>query len=98
MTREIFEESGIRVADVKYYMTQPWPYPSSLMIGCSAVAINEDIVVDRTELEEARWFDRDELALMHKRKHPDGLFAAHPFAIAHHLIGQWLHGAKAGGA
>ncbi|MEO8322145.1 MAG: NAD(+) diphosphatase, partial [Bradyrhizobium sp.] len=90
--REILEESGIRVTDVNYYMTQPWPYPSSLMIGCTARAISEDIVVDRIELEDARWFDRDELTLMHKRQHPDGLFAAHPFAIAHHLIGQWLHG------
>jgi len=96
--REIFEESGIRVTDVNYYMTQPWPYPSSLMIGCTARATNEDIVVDRVELEDARWFDRAELALMHKRQHPDGLFAAHPFAIAHHLIGQWLHGGTDGGA
>jgi NAD+ diphosphatase len=96
--REIFEESGIRVTDVNYYMTQPWPYPSSLMIGCSARAINEDIVVDRTELEDARWFDRAELALMHRRQHPDGLFAAHPFAIAHHLIGHWLHGGATAGA
>jgi len=96
--REIFEESGIRVTDVNYYMTQPWPYPSSLMIGCTARATTEDIVVDRKELEDARWFDRAELALMHKRQHPDGLFAAHPFAIAHHLIGQWLHGGTAGAA
>jgi NTP pyrophosphohydrolases containing a Zn-finger, probably nucleic-acid-binding len=96
--REILEESGIRVTDVNYYMTQPWPYPSSLMIGCTARAINEDIVVDRVELEDARWFDRSELALMHKRQHPDGLFAAHPFAIAHHLIGQWLHGGGNNGA
>ena len=59
--REIFEESGIRCTDVNYYMTQPWPYPSSLMIGCTARATNEDIVVDRTELEDARWFDRDEV-------------------------------------
>ena len=59
--REIFEESGIRCTDVNYYMTQPWPYPSSLMIGCTARAINEDIVVDRTELEDARWFDRAEV-------------------------------------
>src|SRR6202045_4151826 len=56
--REIFEESGIHCADVNYYMSQPWPYPSSLMIGCTARATNEDIVVDRTELEDARWFDR----------------------------------------
>jgi len=96
--REILEESGIHVTDVNYYMTQPWPYPSSLMIGCSARATNEDIVVDRTELEDARWFDRAELALMHKRQHPDGLFAAHPFAIAHHLIGHWLHGGETAGA
>ena len=61
--REIFEESGIRCTDVNYYMTQPWPYPSSLMIGCTARATNEDIVVDHTELEDARWFDRAEVDL-----------------------------------
>ncbi len=90
--REIFEESGIRCTDVSYYMTQPWPYPSSLMIGCTARATNEAIVVDRAELEDARWFDRDEAALMIARKHPDGLAGPHPFAIAHHLVGRWVHG------
>jgi NAD+ diphosphatase len=88
--REIFEESGIRCADVNYYMTQPWPYPSSLMIGCTARATSEDIVVDRAELEDARWFPRNEAALMLKREHPDGLTGPHPFAIAHHLVGRWL--------
>jgi NAD+ diphosphatase len=88
--REVFEESGIRCTDVGYYMTQPWPYPSSLMIGCTARATNEDIVVDRTELEDARWFTRDEAQLMITRKHPDGLAGPHPFAIAHHLLGRWL--------
>jgi NAD+ diphosphatase len=90
--REIFEESGIRCTDVNYYMTQPWPYPSSLMIGCTARANSEDIVVDRTELEDARWFDRAEASLMIRRQHPDGLAGPHPFAIAHHLLGRWLHG------
>ena len=89
--REIFEESGIRCTDVNYYMTQPWPYPSSLMIGCTARATSEDIVVDRAELEDARWFDRAEATLMIKRQHPDGLAGPHPFAIAHHLLGRWLH-------
>lgn len=89
--REIFEESGIRCTDVNYYMTQPWPYPSSLMIGCTARATSEDIVVDHSELEDARWFDRDEAALMIKRQHPDGLAGPHPFAIAHHLLGRWVH-------
>jgi NAD+ diphosphatase len=90
--REILEESGIHCTDVTYYMTQPWPYPSSLMIGCSARATSDEIVVDKTELEDARWFSRDEVTLMHSRTHPDGMFAAHPFAIAHHLIGRWVHG------
>jgi NAD+ diphosphatase len=90
--REILEESGIRCTDVSYYMTQPWPYPSSLMIGCSARALNEDIVVDRTELEDARWFDRDEARLMITGKHPDGLAGPPSFAIAHHLLGRWVHG------
>src|SRR5436305_4582205 len=89
--REIFEESGIRCTDVTYYMTQPWPYPSSLMIGCSARAVSEDIVVDRSELEDARWFTREEAALMLPRAHPDGLAGPHPFAIAHHLLGRWVH-------
>jgi NAD+ diphosphatase len=89
--REVFEEAGIRCTDVNYYMTQPWPYPSSLMIGCTARATNEEIVVDRTELEDARWFDRDEARLMIMRKHPDGLAGPHPFAIAHHLLGRWVH-------
>jgi NAD+ diphosphatase len=96
--REIFEESGIRCTDVNYYMTQPWPYPSSLMIGCTARATSEDIVVDRTELEDARWFDRAEATLMIKRQHPDGLAGPHPFAIAHHLLGRWLHGGSDAGA
>jgi NAD+ diphosphatase len=90
--REIFEESGIHCTDVSYYMTQPWPYPSSLMIGCTARALNEEIVVDRTELEDARWFNRDEARLMITRKHPDGLAGPHPFAIAHHLVGRWVNG------
>jgi NAD+ diphosphatase len=89
--REIYEESGIRCTDVNYYMTQPWPYPSSLMIGCTARATNEDIIVDHSELEDARWFDRAEATLMIKRQHPDGLAGPHPFAIAHHLLGRWLH-------
>ena len=95
--REVFEEAGIRCTDVAYYMTQPWPYPSSLMIGCTARALNDDIVVDRIELEDARWFDRDEARLMLTRKHPDGLAGPHPFAIAHHLLGRWVHEGENGG-
>jgi NAD+ diphosphatase len=96
--REVFEEAGIHCTDVGYYMTQPWPYPSSLMIGCTARATNEDIVVDRAELEDARWFSREEARLMITRKHPEGLAGPHPFAIAHHLLGRWVHGGETAGA
>jgi NAD+ diphosphatase len=96
--REVFEEAGIHCTDVGYYMTQPWPYPSSLMIGCTARATNEEIIVDRAELEDARWFSRDEARLMIARKHPDGLAGPHPFAIAHHLLGRWVHGGENVGA
>ena len=88
--REILEEAGIQCTDVKYYMTQPWPYPSSLMIGCIARATTTDIVVDKTELEDARWFTRDEAIAMLNKTHPEGLSGPHPVAIAHHLLANWL--------
>lgn len=88
--REILEESGVHCTDVRYYMTQPWPYPSSLMIGCTARATTTDIVVDRNELEDARWFTREEAVAMLARQHPEGLTGPHPVAIAHHLLANWL--------
>jgi len=84
--REVLEEAGIRCGKVTYAMSQPWPFPSSLMIGCHAEALSETIVIDRSEIEDARWFSRDELALMLGRRHPDGLTTPPPVAIAHHLI------------
>ena len=56
--RETREEAGIVCGRVKYYRSQPWPFPMSLMIGCHAEALSRDIVVDRTELEDARWFSK----------------------------------------
>jgi len=60
------------------------------MIGCSARATTDELLVDRNELEDARWFSRAEATLMHRREHPDGMMGPHPFAIAHHLLGRWL--------
>lgn len=88
--REILEEAGIHCEDVRYYMTQPWPYPSSLMIGCIARATTTNITVDRNELEDARWFTREESVAMLARNHPEGLTGPHPVAIAHHLLGNWI--------
>jgi NAD+ diphosphatase len=88
--REVREESGIVCGRVAYFRSQPWPFPSSLMIGCHAEAITHDIVVDRTELANARWFDREEVALMFLRQHPDGFTTPVPVAIAYHIIRAWV--------
>ena len=60
------------------------------MIGCHAEALTTDIIVDKTELEDARWFDRDEIAAMLLRKHAQGLTTPPPVAIAHHIIRAWI--------
>jgi NAD+ diphosphatase len=90
--REVLEEAGIRVGRVSYVASQPWPFPSSIMIGCYGEALTEEIVLDRDELEDGRWFDRDELALMLEGRHPDGLITPPPIAIANHLMRAWLSG------
>jgi len=88
--RETREEAGIVCGRVSYFRSQPWPFPTSLMIGCHAEAISRDIVIDRAELEDARWFDREEVALMLMRKHPQGLATPPTVAIAYHIIRAWV--------
>jgi NAD+ diphosphatase len=90
--RETREEAGILCGRVVYFASQPWPIPMSLMIGCHARALTTELAIDRSELEDARWFDRDEVAAMLLRRHPGGLMVTHPVAIAHHLIRAWLEG------
>jgi NAD+ diphosphatase len=60
------------------------------MIGCHAEAISHEIVLDHNELADARWFDREEVASMIARKHPDGFTAPAPVAIAYHIIRAWV--------
>jgi NAD+ diphosphatase len=88
--RETREEAGIVCGRVSYFTTQPWPFPTSLMIGCHAEALSHDIVIDRTELEDARWFTREETALMLLRQHPQGLTTPPTVAIAYHIIRAWV--------
>jgi NAD+ diphosphatase len=88
--RETREEAGITCGRVVYFHSQPWPFPSSLMIGCHAEALTSDIVVDRAELEDARWFSKAEVESMLLRRHPQGLTTPPPVAIAHHLIRAWV--------
>ena len=84
--REVFEEAGIIVGDVRYHSSQPWPFPSSLMIGLIGMAESRELKIDHDELEDARWFHRDELVTMLAHEHPGGLITPPPLAIAHHLI------------
>ncbi len=88
--RETREEAGIICGRVRYFASQPWPFPTSLMIGCHAQALTREILVDREELEDARWFDRDEVIAMLRREHPQGLTTPPPVAIAHHIIRAWV--------
>jgi NAD+ diphosphatase len=88
--REMQEEAGIRCGRVAYFASQPWPFPMSLMIGTHAQALSTDLVVDHTELEGARWFERAEAAKMLVRQHAEGLTAPPPVAIAHHIIRAWV--------
>ena len=90
--REVFEESGVRVGEVRYVTSQPWPFLSNLMIGLIGDAVSAEITIDKNELEDARWFSTAEARLMMERRHPEGLYAANPYAIAHELVRVALKG------
>ncbi|MFN4141823.1 NAD(+) diphosphatase [Aestuariivirga sp.] len=90
--REVFEEAGIRVGEVRYVASQPWPFLSNLMIGLIGEALTSEITLDTNELEEARWFEESEARQMVERTHPEGLYAANPMAIAHGLVKTALAG------
>jgi len=94
VARELKEEAGISVSDVRYLTSQPWPFPNSLMIGAHAMALCESLVIDTNELEDARWFSREEVisALAH---HEDAPFQPPPrTAIARTLLDAWVDGLK----
>ncbi len=88
--REVFEEAGIRVGDVSYLASQPWAFPSSLMIGCYGIATSTDITLDPVELEDARWATRAEMQAAAKGEHPT-IQPARNGAIAHFLLENWLN-------
>ncbi|MCP4384285.1 MAG: NUDIX domain-containing protein, partial [Hyphomicrobiales bacterium] len=90
--RETGEEAGIKVGRVRYHSSQPWPFPASLMIGCHAEALTTDITRDEVELEDARWFGRDEVLSILAGTHADGIKCPPSMAIAHKLIRAWAVG------
>jgi NAD+ diphosphatase len=88
--REVLEEAGVRCsAPARYLFCQPWPFPSSLMIGLILEADGDEITVDPAELETARWFTRDEAKAMMAGTHPEAVPPMR-FAIAHHVLKAWL--------
>jgi NAD+ diphosphatase len=89
--REVKEEAGIEVGAVRYHSSQPWPFPSSLMIGCHAQALTTDIDKDDEEMTDVQWFERADVLLALKGDHPH-LHVPAPIAIAHHLIRAWAEG------
>jgi NAD+ diphosphatase len=90
VARELHEEAGIRVRNIRYVASQPWPFPSSLMFGCHAEAEGAELTIDKTELDDARWFTRDEVAAAMEEA-PDAPFKAPPrAAIARTLLERWL--------
>lgn len=89
--RELFEESGIKTNHVRYHSSQPWPFPSSLMIGFYAQAISTDIKTD-DELDMCRWFTREETASILTKEHGEGFWSPPQMAIAHQLMKGFVEG------
>jgi NAD+ diphosphatase len=84
--REVLEETSIKVGEVTYHSSQPWPFPHSLMLGCVGRAETTEITIDSGEIAEARWFTRADARAMLERRHPDGLHVPGKQAIANVLI------------
>jgi len=84
VAREVFEEAGVRVSDVRYRESQPWPFPANLMLGFVATYADGEVRAGEAELEDARWFTRAEL------EGENGVLLPPPLAIARRLIDSWL--------
>ena len=91
VSREVLEEAGVVAHSVSYIASQPWPFPSQLMIGCHAFAQDRALTIDYTELEDARWFTRNEVAeAMAKGRESTSFIPPPAQAIASHLLKHWL--------
>ena len=86
VAREVFEETGVRISDARYQGSQPWPFPTSLMLGFRARAESRAITLNDSELEDARWFSRDDVENFEDRGFQLPRFGS----ISRWLIGGWL--------
>ncbi|MEO6579595.1 MAG: NAD(+) diphosphatase [Sphingomicrobium sp.] len=90
VARELGEEAGIEVTDVRYVASQPWPFPSSLMFGCTARALSESLTIDHQELDDARWFTRAQVIAAVSGDAGAPFLPPPRFAIASTLLDDWL--------
>jgi len=89
VARELAEEAGIEVGDVRYVASQPWPFPGQLMIACTAQAASDRLTLDRNELEDAIWVDRAGVRAALAGEAEARFLAPPHFAIAHTLLRYW---------
>lgn len=90
VARELHEEAGVRAVAVRYLASQPWPFPSQLMIGAVAMVEDDRLTVDMNELEDAKWVTRDEVAAA-MAGDPQAVFTPPPpYALANTLFARWL--------
>lgn len=90
VARETLEEAGVRVTDVRYVASQPWPFASSLMIACIARAEDDTLSLDTTEIEDAMWVTRDEVRAALAGDSEARFIAPPRYAIAHSLLSAWV--------
>lgn len=94
VARELKEEAGIDVRNVRYLSSQPWPFPNTLMIGAHATALDDSLAIDTNELDDARWFTRQEVIDALAQRSEASFQAPPPWAIARTLLEAWLDGLK----
>lgn len=92
VARELMEEAGVETDNVRIIANQPWPWPSSLMIGCIADVADKRLTLDKTEIEDARWITLEEAKAALAGGNPD-LMVPPPLAIAHNLLKYWVESA-----
>ena len=89
--REVKEEVNLNTENVIYKFSQPWPFPSQLMIGCLAEVDSFDHKADEDEIEDSIWLDKEDLTAIFVGKHQKRIWIPPPMAIAHQLILEWMH-------
>ena len=91
LDREVFEEVGVTVRNIRYFGSQPWPFPASLMLGFFAEAINQNLKIDYNEIEDAQWFKLSHLKNLTHPKIKNGFKLPRVDSIARRLVNHWIN-------